>query len=163
MGQLAKGKTLNHFNPIAQVRPWHRAMARYVAAGMRPGELCLVTGYSHSHVTTILASPLFQAEVARIESQAEVSAVSVKEDLKLMSVRAIEVLDEALDTTVDNWGDRAKRIDAAFGVLDRAGYGKKDQPSDPSLHLHLHKEVKAMSDEELLRNVLDVVKEGEDS
>jgi hypothetical protein len=122
---------------------------------MRPGEVAESFGFSASHVTKILASPLFQAEVARIEAQAEMEAVSVRQDLQLMSVRAIEVLDEALDTPVEGWLDRSKRIDAAFGVLDRAGYGKKEQPQEHK-HLHLHAEVKKMTDEELLKDVLDM-------
>lgn len=155
MGRFAEGKTLTHLGKLGQIRPWHRSIARAVAAGMRPGEVCEAYGYSPSHVTKILESPLFQAEVARIEAQAEESAVSVREDLQQMSLRAIEVLDEALDTPVADWQDRSRRIDAAFGVLDRAGYGKKEQPSEHR-HLHLHAEVKKMSDEELLKDVLDL-------
>ena len=155
MGRLAEGKTLDHLGELAQVRPWHRSIARMVAAGMRPMEIAESYGYSTSHVTKILASPLFQAEVARIECQAEAEAVSVRSDLQQMSVRAIEVLDEALDTPVEDWMDRSKRIDAAFGVLDRAGYGKKEQPQEHR-HLHLHAEVKKMSDEELLKDVLEL-------
>jgi len=126
-----------------------------VAAGMRPNEIAESYGYSTSHISKVLASPLFQAEVARIECQAEAEAVSVRSDLQQMSLRAIEVLDEALETPVEDWNARSKRIDAAFGVLDRAGYGKKEQPQEHK-HLHLHAEVKKMSDEELLKDVLEM-------
>jgi hypothetical protein len=130
-------------------------MARMVAAGARPGEIAESFGYSAGQISVISGSPLFKAEVARIESQAEAESVSIRQDLQLMSVRAIEVLDEALETPVEGWQDRAKKIDAAFGVLDRAGYGKKEQPQEHK-HLHLHAEVKKMSDEELLKDVLDM-------
>jgi hypothetical protein len=140
---------------LAQVRPWHRAMARMVAAGARPGEIAESFGYSPCQISIIIGSPLFQAEVSRLESQADAEAISVRQDLQIMSTRAIEVLDEALETPVKDWQDRAKRIDAAFGVLDRAGYGKKEQPQEHK-HLHLHAEVKQMSDEELLKDVLDL-------
>lgn len=155
MGRFAEGKTLEHLGRISQVRPWHRSIARMVAAGMRPNEIAESYGYSTSHVTKVLASPLFQAEVARIEAQCEMEAVSVRNDLQQMSIRAIEVLDEALETPTEDWNARAKKIDAAFGVLDRAGYGKREQPQEHK-HLHLHAEVKKMSDEELLRDVLDL-------
>lgn len=155
MGRLNEGKTVARQGSIAQVRPWHRAMARMMAAGARPIELATGYGYTPAQVTKILESPLFQAELARIESQAVCEAVSVREDLQVMSARAIEVLDEALDMPVEDWQDRARKIDAAFGVLDRAGYGKKDQPVVQK-HLHLHAEIKNMSNEELLKDVLDL-------
>jgi len=155
MGRLMEGKTALNVGKIAQVRPWHRAMARAVVAGQRPTEIAESFGYTQEHISRIMGSPLFQAEVARIESQADAETVSIRQDLQLMSLRAVEVLDEALETTVSDWQDRAKRIDAAFGVLDRAGYGKKEQPQEHK-HLHLHAEVKAMSDEELLKDVLDL-------
>jgi len=144
---------------IGQVRPWHRQMARLVAAGARPGEIAGSFGYTPGQVSRILGSPLFQAEVARMEGQTEDLAVSVREDLQLMSLRAIEVLDASLDEPVESWKERATLIDAAFGVLDRAGYGKKEQPQDHR-HLHLHAAaVKEMSNEELLKNVIDVAAE----
>lgn len=124
MGRLAEGKTLSHLPALAQVRPWHRQLARAVAAGMRPREICATYGYVPCTVTKILASPLFQAEVARIEAGAEEVATSVVRDLRLMSKRSVEILDEALDTPVENWKERVNLIDTAFGVLDRAGYGK---------------------------------------
>lgn len=155
MGRLMENKSATEATRISQVRPWHRAMARMVAAGGRPGEIAESFGYSPCQISIIIGSPLFQAEVARLEAQADASAVNVRQDLQLMSGRAIEVLDEALETPVKDWQDRAKRIDAAFGVLDRAGYGKKDQPQEHK-HLHLHAEVKQMSDEELLKDVLDL-------
>lgn len=112
-------------------------------------------GYTPAQVSKILGSPLFCAEVARIESTTEDEAVSIREDLQFMSHRAIEVLDEGLDADVQSWQERSRRVEVAFGVLDRAGYGKKEQPQEHK-HLHLHAEVKNMSDEELLKNVLDV-------
>jgi hypothetical protein len=67
---------------------------------------------------------LFQAEVARIESGAEEASSGVVRDLRLMSHRAVEVLDETLDVEVETWRDRTRKVEAAFGILDRAGYGK---------------------------------------
>lgn len=155
MGRPMEYKTLEHLGKLVQVRPWHRAMARMVATGARPMEIAGAFDYSNSQVTKILESPLFQAEVARIEAQADAEAVSIRSDLQQMSVRAIEILDETLDIPVDSWEDRNKKINAAFGILDRAGYSKKEQPQEHK-HLHLHAEVKSMSDEELLKDVLEL-------
>lgn len=141
MGRLAEGKTLDHLPALRQVRPWHRQLARVVAAGMRPGEISAAFGYTPATVSKILASPLFQAEVARIEAGAEAEITSVVRDLHLMSSRAAEVLDEALDADVSNWQERARRTEVAFGVLDRAGYGRT------SKLIHMEDPEKEESDE----------------
>ncbi len=157
MGRLMEGKTALNVGKLAQVRPWHRAMARLVAAGARPGEVAESFGYTPGMISRIMGSPLFQAEVARIECGSELEAVKIREDLLETAKRAAERLDGIVESPLNDelWGARAKLADTCFGVLDRAGYGKKEQPQEHK-HLHLHAEVKAMSDEELLKDVLDL-------
>ena len=147
---------------ITQLRPWHRNMARQVVAGARPGELAEMYGYTPAMITRIINSPLFKAEVARMEQRNEDIAVDVNADLKNMAPRAAEVLDLELgddDVAKLSLQERHLRVKTAFGVLDRAGYGRKDQPVHLHKHEHLH--VKEMSDEELYRDVIDMATEGE--
>lgn len=150
MGRLMEFKSPK----IHQVRPWHRAMARMVVAGARPGEIAEAYGYTPSQVTLIMGSPLFQAEVARLEAAAEELAVDVNADLKQMAVRAAEVLDRELEAEPQNRQERALQVQTAFGVLDRAGFGKKDNPIH--LHKHEHLEVGKLSLEELYKDVIDI-------
>lgn len=143
---------------IQQLRPWHRKMAIDVVAGARPKDLVQTYGYTDAMITRIINSPLFKAEVERMRQRNEDIAVDVNADLKAMAPRAAEILDVELgeqDVEKLPLGERKHKVDVALAVLDRAGYGKKDVPIH--LHKHAHVEVKDLSDEELYRDVLDLV------
>jgi len=152
------GRPQQGLSPVVNhLWPHHRSMARLVVSGLRPGEIAEITGYSPGQISRIMQSPLFQAEVNRLEAQADHVAVDVHRDLKALAERAVEVLSENLDPEVSV--ERELRTKTAFDVLDRTGFGKK---GSPSLHLHAHahaKEVEKMSREELYKDVLDIVEE----
>ena len=155
------GAHSNNLTPtIGQLWPHHRSIARMFLEGMRPGEVALVTGFSPGQVTRILHSPLFEAELARLESQAEIETVSVGRELKRMASRAIEVLDENLQA--ENIS-RELKTKTAFDILDRSGHVKK---LDPQRHLHLHahahKKVQEMEHTELYDAVEDMLNEDEE-
>ena len=145
---------------ISQLWPHHRSMARMFLEGMQPSEVALVTGFSPGQVTRILRSPLFEAELARLEGQAEVELVSVGNELKKMAGRAIEILDENLQS--ENVS-RELKTKTAFDVLDRSGHSKK---LDPQRHLHahahVHKKVGEMEQVELYEAVEDMLNEDEE-
>lgn len=156
MGAHSKGLTPT----IQQLWPHHRSMARLFLEGLQPGEVAQITGFTPSQVTRILRSPLFEAELARLESQAEMEVVSVGNELKRMATRAIEVLDENLQA--ENIS-RELKTKTAFDVLDRSGHGKS---GDPQRHLHLHQhveqKVKEMQQVELYEAVEDMINEDEE-
>ena len=152
MGRLMEWKSPK----IAQCRPWHRAMARMIVAGARPGEIAESFGYTPGMVSKIIQSPLFEAELRRLENEAEAAAIDIHEDLQQMSLRASEILDRELQGDPGSLKEREAQVTVAFGVLDRAGFTKRDQPV-MHLHKHEHLEVKGMSNEELLKNVIDLV------
>jgi len=154
MGLNNKGLSVANHGGIQQIRPWHRALARATAAGMRPNEICAAYGYTPAWVTRIMSTPLFQAEVARIESLAEIEAIDVREDLNRMAPRAVEVMDECLDQTED----RKLQFDAAKDVLDRTGHARNNSPA-LHLHKHEHVEVSKLTDEELYRDVIEMAQE----
>jgi len=145
---------------ISQLWPHHRSMARMFLEGMQPGEVAMVTGFSPGQITRILHSPLFEAELARLEGQAEIEVVSVGNELKRMASRAIEVLDENLQA--ENIS-RELKTKTAFDVLDRSGHAKR---LDPQRHLHLHahahQKVKEMGQMELYEAVEDMLNEDEE-
>lgn len=156
MGRLAED-----LSPIIQqIRPWHRSIARAAATGMRPSELASAYGYSNGQISRILGSPLFKAEVARIEAQAEVTAVNVRTEMNVLAVRAVEILDREMDPDYNlTEKDRALQVSTSFGILDRTGSGKSDDKPKGELHLHKHLHVDKMSDSELYRDVIDMVEE----
>ena len=128
--------------------------------GMQPGEVALVTGFSAGQVTRILRSPLFEAELARLEAQAEIETVSVGNELKRMASRAIEVLDENLEA--ENIS-RELKTKTAFDVLDRSGHSKRIDPQRHlHLHAHAHKKVGEMEQVELYETVEDLINEDEE-
>jgi len=152
MGRIAEGKSPT----IKQLRPWHRSMARMmVAEGKRPGELAQIFGLSPAQVTIITNSPLFIAERRRLELLADYEAVDVRAELESRQGLAVQNIDLGLIA-----GDLKMRVNTALEVLDRTGFGKKTEPQKHA-HLHLHAEIKDMSDEELAKEALKMAEGGE--
>ena len=148
MGRHARGLSPT----IGQLRPWHKSIARMMVTGQRPKDVCMIMGLSPAQVSVITNSPLFIEELSRLESMAEYSATDVRSELEMRQGLAIETIDEVLvnKETVDI----KLRVATAQDILDRTGYGKQQEPQK-NLHLHLHKEVKELSDEDLEREVFD--------
>lgn len=145
---------------ISQLWPHHRSMARMFLEGMQPGEVALATGFSAGQVTRILHSPLFEAELARLECQAEQETVTVAGELKRMAGRAVEILDENLQA--ENIS-RELKTKSAFDVLDRSGHSKRIDPQRHlHLHAHAHKKVREMEQVELYETVEDLLNEDEE-
>ena len=149
MGRLQEGKTPG----IGQVRHWHKAIAREAVKGTRPSDLALLFGMSCSQISSILGSPLFMAEMERLESQAEYEAVDVRSELEIRQGRALETIDMAL-----NCGDVKIAVATGFEVLDRTGYAK-GAPMQKHLHLHAHGALDDLSDEDLAREAIDLLEE----
>jgi hypothetical protein len=143
---------------ITYLWPHHRRMARLAAAGLKPGEIATVTGFSEGQISRILGSPMFQAVLSTLEERADEQAVDLREDIKRLAEIAVENLAEDLSMEVNGARDRKIRQEASKDILDRAGYRKSDRPISGDLHLHKHKHVHQMSDEELRDDVLDLVK-----
>ena len=163
MGAAAQGKTLETpgIAVMQQVRHWHKAMARFaVAAGRRPGELARAFGITYAHASRVLASPLFQAEMGRLEALADYEAVDMRTELEMRLPKTLEVVDNIFDLAeTDADGNtvavppalRLKK-DLAMELWDRTGYGKSPEVQK-HLHLHKHDGVEALSDEELDRRI----------
>jgi hypothetical protein len=112
---------------LKELKPHHRGMARaQVAFGMKVKELADRFGLSAQQVTNITRSPLYKAEVARIEVEADNHVAELDLELKELAIRAVEIIAEDL-MQVDPSGHRTS---VAFNVLDRTGYAKKTTPQD---------------------------------
>lgn len=145
---------------IGYLWPHHRSMARaMVAGGLQPGQLAKAFGFSEGQVTRIIHSPMFKAELARLEAEAEGIAVDIRADIKKSAEKAIEILDEQLH---NEHHDAKLRQRAAFDILDRAGYGKQDRPIRAGGDINITQvNVKEMSTEKLRDGVMDLI-EGQD-
>lgn len=151
MGVPSKGLTPT----IKTLWPHHRSMARaMVAAGLTPMQLAEAYGFTPGQITRIINSPVFKVELARLEGEADEIAVDVRKDLKLLAERAVEILDDQMNKPgVEN----KLQQQAAFGVLDRSGYGKSDRiGGDKNINI-TQINVANLSDKELRDDVLDLV------
>lgn len=143
-------------------------MARaLVAGGLTPKQLALSFGFTFGHVSRILQTPLFEAEVDRLERQAEMEGIDIRQDLANMGERSLEVLDEDIHMTgTDDQPmeirERYLRNKSARDILDRIGLRKESNvPTTLHLHKHDHTTVESMSKDELRDEVMDLVKETE--
>ena len=150
MGRLQEGKTLETAAPIKQLRHWHKSMARMaVAKGARPLELSKIFGVTTVHMTRILESPLFLAEMNRLEALADYESLDMKAELRMRQPKALEILDDILVGEIDGEDVPLRmRKDVSLEILDRTGYGK-GAAVQKHLHLHQEGEIKELSDEEL--------------
>ena len=159
MGAHSKGLTPT----IGQLWPHHRHMARMFAEGATPGEVAVVTGFTPGQVTRILNSPLFEAEIMRLESMAELETTNVNGELKRMARRAVEILDENMNADDNSAVSRELKTKSAFDVLDRAGYGKKEGVHrHEHLHAHMHRKVEEMPTEQVYEAITDMLNEDEE-
>ena len=144
---------------IHYLHPRHRSMARsLVGGGLSPTELALIYNLSRPQVSVIINSPLFKAEVMRMEALAEHNVVDARQELEMLKGRSIEVLADDLHST-----DRKLRHTSAIDVLDRTGHPKgAPVQKHQHLHGHLHQEVKSMDQRELYETVMNLVEEDED-
>lgn len=131
-------------------------MARaMVAGGLTPGQLAAAYGFTPGQVTRIINSPMFICELDRLEGRAEEIAVEIREDIKKLAERAVEVLDDQLHKQgiAENVKQRA-----AFDVLDRAGYGAREKkPSGDKNLTIIRADVVNLTDKELKDEVMDLV------
>ena len=160
------GRRQEHKSPIAftQLRPHHRSMARAIISGLTPTEVALVYGFTEGHISRILQTPLFEAEIDRLTRGADDNAIDLKEDLKVMRAKSIEVLDEDLHINPTELQARALRNRTAQDILDRTGVRKQDQsivPKGGTFNLRQTViNIEKMSEKELREDVMDLI-EGE--
>lgn len=144
------------------LRDHHKSMAKaLVFSGLTPGQLANLYGFVPGQISRIIGSELFQAECDRLRTEHEVSLRDLAEDLRFLGRKSVEVITETLYAD-DKRVPLIKKTPYAFEVLDRLGFGKKEQVSSKHLHLHQHEEkhIHAMETKDLLEDVMDML--GED-
>ena len=146
--------------PLGSLKPHHRSMARDAVAGAKPGELAKIYNMSESSISRIMHSPVFVAEVARLETEADEEAVSVREELRVLVPKAKQVLAEELFAQPEDILGRKLRVAVAQDVLSRV------EPKQAFViggaggqHLHLHREqhIHQMSTDDLRKEVFGLL------
>lgn len=155
MGRLMEGKSAIDENmepKIKQLRPWHKSMARALVCGAkRPKDLATIFGMSPGQISVIMGTPLFEAEVQRLQSLIEYEAVDMATEIQMRQPLALEAIDRGLLQ-----GDADKAAKVGFEILDRTGF-PKGAPVQQHLHLHAHKEVHEMPTEDLLESAMELI------
>ena len=143
----------------------HTHMAHLFATGMTPTEVAEYTGFSCAQVTKILAAPLFQKEIQRLQKEAELKSIDLREALGSLALKALCNLDEDLhmsdgkEPNEMTTAERRMRQAASFDILDRIGLGRKELHVG-ELHLHKHdeKHIHSMTEAELRNDVLELLR-----
>lgn len=149
-------------NDVGYLHPHHMAMARaQVTGGLRPRDLAILFHMTPAHISGIVHSPLYRAEVARLEATAENISFNVRRELELLQPRALEVLSQDL---LDPFTDKKLRNYTAFRILDKTGY-PDGAPVQKHLNVNLNGDLnpQEMSKEDLYREVMDMVEGSEGS
>lgn len=150
---------------IGQLKPHHRSMARDIVAmgEIRMRDLARIYNMFPAQISIIVNSPVFQAELARLETMVEESVCEVRSGIKLLVPRAEQVLKEELfvendELTPMSLAERKLRLGVARDILEWDSGMKQGG----EVHYHNHNElrlVKQQSTEELRKSVFDLIAE----
>lgn len=158
-----KGRT-----KITQMKNHHRSMARdVVCGGLQNKDIAKLYNMTESQVSIVVNSPLFQAELARLEALADNAVMEVKQRTALMIPKATKVLQNVLDRAapedvkpedVDR-ADLKLGVQVALEVYDRVA-PKVGAGAGGNITLkQFNIDTRNMSDEELRDSVFDLLRE----
>lgn len=120
---------------LNELRSQHREVARLTFEGYKPTEIAERLDMPISTIYGIRHDPLFKQEVERLNDLADSEVVDVRRKLAGMSVKAVERLDQLLDSHQEKI-----QLDTAKDVLDRTGYAPKYQFDHRHTHMHFNDE-----------------------
>jgi hypothetical protein len=164
---------------IGELKNHHRSMARDIVAmgEIRNRDLARIYNMTPAQISIIVNSPVFVAELARLEDMVEESICDVREGIRLLVPRAEQVIKQELfnDDKEDVNGEfiplplaeRKMRLATAFEILDRdSGKKKHGESGAKELHFHQHNELhvapRDMSTEDLQKDVFELIALGKD-
>lgn len=161
---------------IKQLRNHHRSMARDVVSmgEVRNKDLARIYNMLPPQISIIVNSPVFIAEVARLEAEVEENILDVREGIRLLVPRAEQVLKEELHKEDGelageelSLNERKLRLGVAMDILDRdSGKKKQGESAARSLHFHSHREIHLvgnMTTEDLQRDVFKLISDEEEA
>ena len=127
LGPPGEGPALGEASTITRLRTSHHLLARLLAEGRRPVEVCSIVGYSQSRISVLQRDPAFQELIEYYRGQAETAYVNVHERLATLGMCAIEELQERLETNPERFGNRELK-EIAESTFDRSIAPSKGAP-----------------------------------
>jgi hypothetical protein len=100
----------------------HHALARCLAAGMKPLQAALVTGYSPGRINQLANDPAFSALVADYQLEAKSIFADMGERLNNMTLDALEMLQERMHDAPETI-TVPMLLDIVKAGADRTGFG----------------------------------------
>jgi predicted transcriptional regulator len=132
MGRLPTGERKY---AIQQVWDVHREIARLLVIGMKHVDIAEQLGISEATVSYTANSPVVKREIDLMRGARDLDAVDVAKRIQEVAPKALEVLEELLDTAND-----AIKYRTAADILDRAGHAAVRNVRLETLSVHLNKE-----------------------
>lgn len=117
---LGKGET--PAPSLVRVHSSHHALAKCLAAGMRPYQAALVTGYSNSRISILQRDPLFNQLVEEYKAENESVMADLAVRMRGLSHDAIEALHDRLLDNPEAFSP-GMLLDIVKATADRTGFG----------------------------------------
>lgn len=111
---------------LVRIHSSHHSLARCLAAGMKPAQAGLVTGYSASRISILQADQAFQALVADYRNEAKSVFADLAERMSNLSLDAIEILQERLHDNPEGFTIPVL-LDLVKAFADRTGHGPNQE------------------------------------
>lgn len=109
---------------VKRLRNTHHAAARALAAGMRPREVSLITGYSLAYVSTLQNDPAFSDLVSFYKANLDAAAAGLYEMFSAFSKDVFEELRERFEAEPDGMSN-SFLLDMLKTFADRSGTGPR--------------------------------------
>lgn len=107
---------------LVRIHASHHSLARCLAAGMRPMQASLVTGYSPGRISALSNDPAFSALVEDYRQEAKSVFADMGERLADFSMDALEILHERLHDSPETF-TIPMLLDVVKTGADRTGFG----------------------------------------
>jgi hypothetical protein len=135
-----EGRPMGHYNTLTQLKDRHHSVARLLAAGHRPWEVCAITGYSSAHLSLLQNDPSFNELLAHYRGNEDAATADVASRVRDAAATAVTKLTERLES--DEAIDFADLNKATKDLLDRAGHGPRST-KDVNINIGLADRIEA--------------------
>lgn len=133
---LETERSIQPIDPI-KLRDSHHSLARALAAGKRPAEAAIITGYSSSRISILQRSPAFQELVEFYRgSQAESALVDFRERIRNFSMDMLVAISEEMEDFPERYSPGMK-AELFKLTADRGGLGPESRTVSTSVHVDI--------------------------
>jgi hypothetical protein len=135
---------------VKKLQDWHREVLRMLVQGYRIDEIAQALTCTTAMVQIIARSPIAKRHLSVLQSQRDETAVNVARSIKIAAPKAFALVDRALDGDAELALKGKERVDAAFKMLEFAGYKPRETVSSIRVGL---------VSQDMLKQINDIAKE----